>query len=46
MAGVYNFDTYDPHNIGENDERLFFYSWVADIATAPHVTNMRDALQI
>ncbi len=43
MAGVYNFDTYDPRNVAGNDERLFFYDWVADTATTSHVTNMRDA---
>ena len=43
MAGVYNFDTYNPHEFEGNDERLFFYDWVADTATTSYVTNMRDA---
>ena len=43
-AGVCNFDTYDPENDEELDERLiFYYTWLADTATTSHIANSRDA---
>ena len=44
LAGVCNFDTYDPHNIEEIDDRLIFYTdWLADTTTSSHITNVRNA---
>ena len=41
-AGVCNFDTYDPKNNEELDERLiFYYMWLADTATTFHIANSR-----
>ena len=43
-AGVCNFDTYDPHNVEEIDDRMIFYSdWLADTATSSHIVNARNA---
>ena len=43
-AGVCNFDTYDPHNVEEIDDRMIFYSdWLADTATSSHIVNARNS---
>ncbi len=43
-AGICNFDTYDPHNVEEIDDRMIFYSdWLADTATSSHIVNTRNA---
>jgi hypothetical protein len=41
---LHNFDTFDTTcNIGENDDRLIYYDWLADTATTAHVTHQREA---
>jgi len=43
-AGICNFDTYDPRNVEEIDDRMIFYSdWLADTATSSHIVNSRNA---
>ncbi len=45
LAGICNFDTYDPLNFEAIDHRLIFYNtWFADTATTSHITNMQNAL--
>jgi hypothetical protein len=41
---LHNFDTFDTTcNIGENDDHLIYYDWLADTTTDAHVMHQREA---
>jgi hypothetical protein len=41
---LHNFNTFNNTcNIGENDDHLIYYEWLADTATSAHVTHQHEA---